>query len=78
MKADDIARVSESFRIRYADFEATGLPAVICALAIVIVARGFANLLATNAEAALRGLIFARTPPRPAPEARSEPRRTVS
>ena len=79
MKADDVAKVSESFRIRYGDFEATGLPAVICAIGIVVVARGIATLLATNAEAALRGLIFARTQPRTAQaEPRAETRRTVS
>ena len=65
MKGDDIARISESFRIRYADFEATGLPAVICAIGIVLVASGVANLLRNNPEAALRGLVFARTPSRP-------------
>jgi hypothetical protein len=79
MKGDDIAKIFESFRIRYQEFEATGLPAVVCAIGIVLVARGIANLLTNNAEAALRGLIFARTPPRPTQaEPRGEPRRTVS
>ena len=76
MKGDDIAKISESFRIRYAEFEATGLPAVICAVGIVIVAGGVANLLRNNPEAALRGLVFARTSSRaPQTEPRPEHRR---
>lgn len=82
MKGDDFAKISESFRIRYAEFEATGLPAVVCAVGIVIVAAGIANLLRNNPEAALRAFIFARSParaqPEPRPEARSEARRTGS
>ncbi len=78
MKGDDIAKISESFRIRYGEFQATGLPAVICAFGIVIVATGLANLLRNNAEAALRGLVFARTSGRAQQpsEPRSEHRRT--
>lgn len=72
MKGDDIAKISESFRIRYDEFEAIGLPAVICAIGVVIVAAGIADLLRNNAEAALRGLVFARSSSRAQPH--SEPR----
>ena len=73
MSGDDIAKISESFRIRVAGFETTGLPAVICAIGVAMLAHGFSYLLRNNADAALRGLVFARSPGRaPQPEPKAE------
>ena len=73
MSGDDIAKISESFRIKAAGFESTGLPAVICAVGVVMLAHAFAYLIRNNADAALRGLVFARTPGRaPQPEPKTE------